>query len=45
MLIMGDLNCKVGDAIDGNSGEVSKGGRWKDAEEIQAEDGQCRKLL
>ena len=27
VLIMGDLNCKVGEAIEGNSGEVSKGGK------------------
>ena len=27
VLLMGDFNCKVGDAINGNKGEVSNGGR------------------
>ena len=26
-MVMGDMNCKIGDLIDGNKEEISKGGK------------------
>ena len=27
IIVMGDMNCKIGDLIDGNKEEISKGGK------------------